>query len=155
MAPAKDAMNVAESLAQLSESSKKVVEQINIDGMISALKIVAERIKPLEGLQGNLNSALKVAQVQMNVQPAISEMMSQQYIAAQVFSNGEVAKQLVNIQSAAAVMASLPTATQMLKDVQSGLESLNIAACVNAFKKLWIVHQLQWQMCRLLRLLIG
>ena len=135
MPSAKDYKNIVESLSQLSEASKKVVGQINIDGMTSAMRIVAEQLKPMERLQGNLNSALTVAQLQMNMQPVISQMMSRQYIAAQVFSNGEVAKQLANIQSAAAVMASLPTATQMLKDVQLGLANSSITACVSAIQK--------------------
>lgn len=135
MTSAKDYMNVAVSLSQLSESSKKVVGQINYDGMTSALKLVAEQLKPLEGMHSNLNSALKVAQVKMNAQPVISERMSQQYISAQVFSNREVAKQLANVQSTAAVLASLPTATRMLKDVQLGLANSNISACVDAIQK--------------------
>ncbi|MDC7301001.1 hypothetical protein [Agathobacter ruminis] len=135
MASAKDYINVAESLGQLSESTKKVIRQINFKGMTSALKIVAEQFKSVEGLQSNINSALKASQLQMNIQPVISEMMSQKYIAAQVFSNGEVAKQLANVQSAAVVMASLPNATQMLKDVQLGLANSNISACVNAIQK--------------------
>lgn len=57
MSSAKDYMNIVEVLSQLSEASKKVVGQINFDGMMSALKIVAEQLKPLESLQGNLNSA--------------------------------------------------------------------------------------------------
>ena len=135
MSSAKDYMNIAESLAQLSEASKKVVGRINFDGMTSALKIVAEQLKPIEGMQSNLNGALKVARVQMNLQPVIYEMLNQQYIAAQVFSNGEVAKQLANVQSVTAVMASLPTATQMLKDVQLGLANLSVTACVSAIQK--------------------
>lgn len=135
MSSAKDYMNIVEVLSQLSEASKKVVGQINFDGMTSALKIVAEQLKPLESLQGNLNSALKVMQVQMNMQPVISEMMNQRYIAAQIFSNGGVARQLANVQSAAAVMASLPTATQMLKDVQLGLANSDITTCVSAIQK--------------------
>ena len=71
----------------------------------------------------------------MNLQPVIYEMLNQQYIAAQVFSNGEVAKQLANVQSVTAVMASLPTATQMLKDVQLGLANLSVTACVSAIQK--------------------
>ena len=58
MSSAKDYMNIVEVLSQLSEASKKVVGQINFDGMMAALKIVAEQLKPLESLQGNLNSAL-------------------------------------------------------------------------------------------------
>ena len=65
MSSAKDYMNIVEVLSQLSEASKKVIGQINFDGMTSALKIVAEQLKPLESLQGNLNSALKVMQVQL------------------------------------------------------------------------------------------
>jgi len=135
MTSAKDYMNIAESLSQLSEESKKVIGQINTDGMTSALKIVAEQLKLLEGMQNQQNSALSVAKMQQNIQPAISEVMSQKYIATQIFSNGDVAKQLANVQSAVAVMASLPTATQMLKDVQLGLANSNISACVGAIQK--------------------
>ena len=135
MTSAKGYINVAESLSQISETSKKVYGQINYDGMTSAIKIIAEQMKSLEGMQINLKSALKIAQIQMSVQPVISEMMSQQYIAAQIFSNGEVAKQLANVQSVTAVMANLPTATRMLKDVQLGLANSNIGACVDAIQK--------------------
>ena len=41
-------MNIVEVLSQISETTKKVVGQINFDGMASALKIVAEQLKPLE-----------------------------------------------------------------------------------------------------------
>lgn len=135
MSSAEYYMNVAELLSQLSESTKKIVGQINFDGMTSALKNASEQLKPLEGTQGQLNSTLKVAQVQRNMQPVISEMMSQKYIAAQVFNNEDVAKQLANIQSTVAVMASLPTATKMLKDVQLGLANSNITACIGAIQK--------------------
>lgn len=127
-------MNVAEALGQFSESTKKAFAQINTDGMTSALKIATEQLRPLENMSGQLNSALRVAQVQMNVQPVISQMIGQKYIDANVFGNGSFALQLADIQSQLAVLASLPTATQMLKDVQFGLANSNISACVGALQ---------------------
>lgn len=134
MTSAESYMNVAEALAQFSESTKKLVGQINMDGMTSALKIAAEQLKTFENMSGLLNSAIKAAHVQMNVQPMISQMIGQKYIDANVFSNVSVALQLADIQSNLAVLASLPTATRMLKEVQFGLANSNISACVGALQ---------------------
>ena len=134
MTLAESYMNVSEALAQLSEAAKKTVGQINMDGMTSALKIVAKQLKPFENMSGLLNSALKAAQVQMSIQPMISKMIGQKYIEANVFGKGSVASQLADIQSNLAVLASLPTATRMLKEVQLGLANSNISACVGALQ---------------------
>ncbi|SFI24446.1 RES domain-containing protein [Pseudobutyrivibrio sp. OR37] len=134
MTSAESYMNVSEVLGQFSESTKKTFAQINTDGMTSALKIAAEQLRPLENISGQLNSALRVAQVQMSVQPVVSQMIGQKYIDANVFSNGSFALQLADIQSQLAVLASLPTATPMLKEVQIGFANSNISACVGALQ---------------------
>jgi len=47
MSSAKDYMNIVEVLSQLSEASKKVVGQINFDGMTSALKNSGRAVKTI------------------------------------------------------------------------------------------------------------
>lgn len=127
----KNYMSIGKVISQLSESNKKKMGQINYDGINSAFKAAAQQLEPLQGMQESLTSAFKVAVAQSS----FSEMIRQQYIDANIFSNRDIAKSMADILADTAVLTNANVATDMLKDIQFGLVNSSVSAITEAIQK--------------------
>ncbi len=128
--------NLSEVLSQFSESTKKLLNGINMEGLQKTQNLLSEYAKQIQVPGAQISIAIDAARPYIAMQTQVSELFQQSYIESKALSgySTELIKQVADLQSSASLMASLSGATTMIKDLQMSLAASNVSGCVQAMQ---------------------
>ena len=128
--------NLTEVLSQFSESKKKLLNGINMEGMLKTQNLLSEYAKQIQVPSAQISIAIDAARPYIAMQKKLSELFQQSYIESKVFSSHseDLIKKVADLQSSASLMASLSGATNMIKELQVSLAESNVFGCIQAMQ---------------------
>ena len=129
--------NLLPALEQLSNASKRILADVNIEGMAQASKIVSETMKSMRVPDRRLVYEASGLKTYSNLQLMVSEVFMKNLIQSgtlQGLSEIQV-KQMANLQSSVSLIANLFNETTLLRELEKNLASVNISGCLNAVQK--------------------
>jgi hypothetical protein len=128
--------NLTTVLSQISESTRKALSGINMDAFLQTQNMLSQYARQINLSTAGISAALEATRPYVELQAQASDLFRNIYIESNVLSGYStgIVKQLSDLQSSAALMASLNGATEMIKEVQKSLAASNITGCIQAIQ---------------------
>lgn len=122
------------ALNQLSETSRRILRDINFSGINQIQNALRENAKAVE-ISQMVTFSSKVLESYLRIQDRLAEAFKQKYIYSDIFSGYEkVVDQMARTISSSFVIAEVFNASKMLNEIKHSIATVNINGCTGALQ---------------------